>query len=139
MFTFATNVYEYLYMGYVSIYIYIQMFTAKKGLFVLSFGWLAAVTYYGSHKTTKLTFWRIYVVGNEGLPQKKSNFFFNLTFSAVLAVHFGASPTFLTAFCVFHFLQSSVLFNQLPFRSGRLSPAGGFSNRCGGARSLRCA
>ena len=139
MFTFVTNVYGYLFTGCVSRYICIRIFTAKKGCFVLSFGWLAAVTYYGSHKTIKKTFWHLYVVGNEGLPQKKSNFIFNLTFSAVLVVYFGASPTFPTALCVFHFLQHSVLFNRLSLRSGRLNSAGGFSNRCGGARSSRCA
>ena len=53
MFTFVTNVYEYLYTSSVSIYICIQIFTAKSGLFILSFGWLTAVTYYGSYKTTK--------------------------------------------------------------------------------------
>lgn len=138
MFTFVTNVYEYLYTGCVSIYICIHIFTAKIGLFVLSFGWLAAVTYNGSYKAIKKTFWRLYVVGNEGLQQKKSNFILHLTFSAVLAVYFGVFPTFPTALCVFHFLQYFVLFNRLSFRSGRLNTGGGFSNRCGGAPSSRC-
>lgn len=137
MFTFVTNVYGYLFTGFVLIYIYIQLFTAKKGCFVLSFGWLAAVTYYGSYKTIKTTVWHLYVVGNEGLPQKKSNFILNLTFFAILAVFFGASPTFLTAFSVVHFLLYLVRFNRLSFRSGRLNPAGGLSNRCGGVPSSR--
>ena len=138
MFTFVTNVYGYLFTGAVLIYIYIQLFTAKKGLFVLSFGWLTAVTYYGCYKTTKSTFWRLYVVGNEGLPQKKSNFIFNLTFFAVLAVYFDVFPTFPAAFCVVIFLLYFVLFNRLSFGSGRLNSAGGLSNRCGGAPSSRC-
>lgn len=137
MFTVVTNVYGYLYTSYVSIYICIQIITAKSGLFVLSFGWLTAAKYYGSYKTIKSTFWRLYVVGNEGLPQRKSNFIFNLPFFAVLAVFFGASPTFLAAFGVFHFLLYFVLFNRLSFRSGRLNTAGGFSYRCGGAPSSR--
>lgn len=137
MFTFVTNVYGYLFTGYVSIYINIQLFQVKSGLFVGPFGWLTAVTYYGSYKTIKQTFWHLYVVGNEGHPQKKSNFFFNLTFSAVLAVYFGVFPTFPTALCVFHFLLYFVLFNRLSFRSGRLKSAGGLSNRCGGVPSSR--
>ena len=137
MFTFVTNVYEYLYTGCVSIYICIHIFTAKIGLFVLSFGWLAAVTYYGSYKTIKKTFWRLYVAGSEGLPQKKSNFVYNLTFFATLAVCFGVFPTFPATWCVFHFLLHFVRFNRLSFRSCILSPGGGFSNRCGGVPSSR--
>ena len=86
----------------------------------------------------KTTVWRLYVVGSEGLPQKKSNFFFNLTFFAILGVYFGASPTFLTAFSVVHFLLYFVRFNRLSFRSGRLNIGRGFSNRCGGVPSSHC-
>ena len=85
----------------------------------------------------KITVWHLYVVGNEGLPQKKSNFILHLTFFAVLAVCFGVFPTFPTALCVFHFLQYFVYFNRLTFRSGRLKSAGRFLNRCGGVPSSR--
>ena len=124
-------------MGCVSIYICIRIFTAKSGLFIEPFGWLTAVTYYGSYKTMKTTVWHLYVVGNEGLPQKKSNFILNLTFSAISGLYFGAFPTFLTASGVFHFLQYFVCFNRLTFRSGRFNSADGFSIRCGGAHSSR--
>ena len=138
MFTFVTNVYGYLFTGCVLIYICARIFTAKKGCFVLPFGWLAAVTYYGSYKTMKITVWHLYVASNEGLPQKKSNLVFILTFFAILAVYFGLFPTFLTAFSVVHFLLHFVRFKRLSFRSGRLKTAGGLSNRCGGVPSSHC-